>query len=288
MKNIKAALLFSALITSSTVSADLTTGLLAYYPFNGNANEETGQYVDGILNGDASFKKGVIGQALYLDGNGDYVDLGNGLNLNQKYSVSFWVKSEDLSRKYAAVLAKYETNGYGPYDFSLHYNKANLWVSNGQGGALSVDSKANISKNIWAFVSYTVNSGQLSIYVNGRLSTTRTIPAMTKNNDRVTIGRQALMFSPYSDLEFKGYIDEVRIYNRSLSAAEINKLYNAGVAVSGTVKSLEAHTVTCKNETTGQIVNIAATQATTYDCEAKGLIINTGETASIFIKGVVQ
>ncbi len=111
---------------------------------------------------------------------------------------------------------------------------------------------------------------------------------MTQNSDSVTIGRQDLMFSPYSDLEFKGYIDELRVYNRNLTASEVQDLYNAGVPISGTIKSLGSHTVTCKNETTGQVINIISTVATSYNCELKGLKVNPGETASIFIRGTVR
>lgn len=218
--------ILALLIGSEVVFAGLDDGLIAYYKFDGNAEESTGQYVDGILHGNATFKEGVIGQALYLDGNGDYVDIGNGLNLYGKYSISFWIKSEDLNRKYPGILAKYETNHYGPYDFDLHYNKANIWISDGHGGYSSIDSNTTIQQNKWTHIAYTVNYNKLRIYINGRLDITATIPIMTQNGDKVTIGRQSLMFSPYYDLEFKGYVDEVRIYDRELTATEIRLLSN--------------------------------------------------------------
>ncbi len=89
MKSKKISLLISSLILGGTAAADLNTGLIAYYPFDGDAQEITGKYVDGFLIGNAAFRNGVIGQALYLDGVGDYVDIGRGLNLYSKYAVSF-------------------------------------------------------------------------------------------------------------------------------------------------------------------------------------------------------
>ncbi|HBG04780.1 MAG: hypothetical protein A2075_01105 [Geobacteraceae bacterium GWC2_58_44] len=208
--------------------AGLNDGLVAYYPFDGNAKESSGQYVDGLLRGNATFKQGVLGQALYLDGAGDYVDIGNGLNLEGNYSVSCWVKSEDLSRKYPAILAKYATNRYGPYDFDLHYNKVSLWISDGHGGYSSTDSNKSLLLDAWTSIVYTVQYNKLSIYIDGILDKTATIPVVTRNGDRVTIGRQALMFSPYSDLEYRGYIDELRVYNRVLSAEDIHAIHNSG------------------------------------------------------------
>ena len=217
------------LCVASTASAGINDGLIAYYPLDGTANEATGRYVDGTLRGNATFGNGVIGQALYLDGNGDYVDIGNGLNLYEYYSVSFWIKTEDLNRRYPAVLAKYETNQYGPYDFDLHYNKVNIWVSNGSGSSSSLDSTSSIQQNEWTHVVYAGALRSVKIFINGQLDNTVTAPLMTQNNDRVTIGRQALMFQPYSNLEFKGFIDDLRVYDRTLSDTEVRELYQQGV-----------------------------------------------------------
>ena len=47
---------------------------------------------------------------------------------------------------------------------------------------------------------------------------------MTSGSDTVTVGRQALMFSPYSTLQYQGYMDDLRVYASSLSAADIKTL----------------------------------------------------------------
>lgn len=131
-----------------------------------------------------------------------------------------------------------------------------------------------------------------SVYLNGTLDSTAILPT---GNINVSAGGFILgreqdcvggCFSQPQD--FNGVIDEVRIYNRILSTSEINELYNLAVPVNGTIKSLASHTVDCKNETTGQVVNISASKTTTYDCEAKGLKVSVGDSIAIVIKGNAQ
>jgi hypothetical protein len=213
-------------VVTNESQPSLSDGLIAYYPFNGNANDLSGNGNNGTLVGNATFVEGHIGATLYLDGDGDYVDLGTGFDLNNNDSVSVWINSHDLSRRYPAIFAKYETNHYGPYDFDLHYDKINLWVSDGAGGYRSIDSISSIRENEWYHIVFTINGDTLNIYINGVLDTTTTgLPIISNNYDRVTVGRQAYMFSPYSNLEFIGYIDELRIYNRVLTQSEVTELY---------------------------------------------------------------
>lgn len=87
---------------------------------------------------------------------------------------------------------------------------------------------------------------------------------------------------------FYGLIDDMRIYNRALSLSEITALNNQGVPVSGTVSSMNTHTVTCLNTTTTQSVIIPASITTAYDCETNGLIVNPNDHLIITIDGNAQ
>lgn len=76
---------------------------------------------------------------------------------------------------------------------------------------------------------------------------------------------------------FKGLIDDVRIYNRALSEAEIRDLYNMGQTVSGKINGLNSpFSVTCENVTTGITVLIPKAKQS-WDCEAKDLEVNPGD-----------
>ena len=66
------------------------------------------------------------------------------------------------------------------------------------------------------------------IYINGNLDSSYKVPGMTQSNDVVMIGRQGYMFEPYSQLEFKGCLDDLRVYNQALSYEKIQSLYQMG------------------------------------------------------------
>lgn len=210
----------------NVVFGGINDNLIAYFPFEKSADDVGDNNLKGNLINNATFKNGKIGYSLYLDGDGDYVDLGDSFSLASNCSVSVWIKSEDLSREWPAILAKYETNHYGPYDFELHYDKVSVWVSNGNGGHVVIDSNTSITENEWVHIVWVIKDTKATIYVDGEFDIQSDIPLLTHNNDQITIGRQALMFSPYSDLQFKGYIDELRIYSRALSESEIQELYH--------------------------------------------------------------
>ncbi|OAD21087.1 protein containing Glycoside hydrolase, family 33, partial [Candidatus Thiomargarita nelsonii] len=107
----------------------------------------------------------------------------------------------------------------------MNNDKASLWISDGTGSYKEILSNASISEDTWTYITFVGQNGTFKIFLNGVLDTNTTVPNMTQNNDAVTIGRQVLMFSPENELQFKGYIDDLRIYNRVLSESEIQQLY---------------------------------------------------------------
>lgn len=203
-------------------------GMIAYYPFNINANDSTTNGNHGILKDDALIiSTGKIKGALKLDGNGDYVSVNTGFRLSNEFTVSCWINPEVVTRSDAAIFAKYQTNNYGPYDFYLLYDKLAFWISDGRGSFKIIKSNTAIAAKTWTYVTWTAKSNTLNIYINGVMESeiSSVIPNMTTNNDLVTIGRQAHLFTQSGDLEFKGMIDELRVYQRALNPDEINLLF---------------------------------------------------------------
>ena len=85
-----------------------------------------------------------------------------------------------------------------------------------------VDIKTEeIIKRVIAMPGETISCENGKIYVNGKLDLSVECDEIITNDDTVTIGRQSLMFSPYSDLEYKGYIDELKIFDKALNEKEI-------------------------------------------------------------------
>jgi hypothetical protein len=84
---------------------------------------------------------------------------------------------------------------------------------------------------------------------------------------------------------FQGKIDEARVYNRALTAAEITTLYNLSNPIQGTAPWKTAHTVTCQNITQNKSVVIPRTKANAWDCEKAGLPVNHGDKVKVTIDG---
>jgi len=94
--------------TSPQLASD---GLVAYYKFNGNANDETESY-NGTIFGGATFGNGKYGQALNLDGSNDYVIANNSKNINlNDFTVSAWIYKNNSINNWARVIGKYFSNG---------------------------------------------------------------------------------------------------------------------------------------------------------------------------------
>ena len=220
--------------TAGKANGSGADALILYLPFEGNTEDATGN-VRVIAYGNVSFSEGgKDGKCAYFDGNGDYLGLGNGFNFENDFTISLWIRTESKDRNAAALFAKYETNGSGPYAFYLSANRPAAWITTGSG--LSVFGSSSHVEDIvdvslddrWHMVTWTYSKAQKTIttYIDGAEKQSVTLSSdLKRNTDLVTIGRQALMFQPYKDLEYKGYMDEVRIYSKCLKPAEVRSLF---------------------------------------------------------------
>jgi hypothetical protein len=84
-------------------------------------------------------------------------------------------------------------------------------------------------------------------------------------------------------------IDEVRFYNRVLSASEIKTLYNTAPILKGTVTWVQPpYSVKCTNNSTSKSVSIPRNKKVNYDCENAGLVVNSGDSISVTVTGNKQ
>ncbi len=176
---------------------------------------------------------GVAGQALNFDGTNDYVNAGNGSNLNLTGSmtISAWVYSKSSGSEQQQIVSKIGGPGCGsqtPYDFSItDTNKLRYYEDNGNDCG-NTDSINSISLNQWQHVVFIRNaSNQIIFYINSSQDLiSGSSLGVGDSGAPVNIGRRSIPDMGYSF--FNGYIDEVRIYNRALSGSEVTELYNMG------------------------------------------------------------
>lgn len=205
-------------------------GLIAYYPFNGNADDESGHGHDGVVLGGVAYQtNGVVGRAVVFDGSTAKIQIphADDLNLGGPFSITCWMKSSG-SNPNGALLAKIQSftprNGYllavnpdlNPDSIRMIINKD--WPT--------VHGIASSTKNVldanWHHVTATYDEEILTLYIDGRIEMqTAYTNGLTPNTLPLYLG-----WDPYgSDRYFNGQLDEVRIYNRALSEPEINELY---------------------------------------------------------------
>ena len=217
------------------------TGLVAYYPFNGNANDESGNANNGTdLVGGVSFITGKYGQAAKFGG---YSTPGNirvpnstSLQFTTGASFVYWVRLDNAAgmdgwgRSSAngnqCVFAKSHdrsgiTNNMGYTSQNKLYS--GLGSSNGGGVGSKVQGISGYAIGNWIHIAYSCSSTSNTLYVNGVQDSTTNTPLNFS-----TSNTQDLYFGKYSDYWYplNGALDEMRIYNRPLNLTEIQQLYN--------------------------------------------------------------
>jgi hypothetical protein len=224
--------------TTATPTPTPVSGLVAAYNFNEGSGttvaDASGNGLTGTLQGATWTAAGKYGNALSFDGSSSYVDLGNPaqLQITGSLTLSAWVKAAANPADDGQIIAKSDSGfGWqlktspdtGPHTFGYRLS--------GGGDVLAKRYSTTVrSLNVWYHVAgvYDAAASALDIYVNGVLDdgTLRgTIPPFQSNSAvNVNIGRRSGGFY------FNGIIDNVRIYNRALSAPEIQADMNTPVS----------------------------------------------------------
>jgi hypothetical protein len=230
MKNV----LFIILLIFFSQSQAQINGLVAYYPFNGNAGDSSGLNNHGVVSG-AALTTGRYGQsntAYYFDGVSNKITVSASASIQPQYKLTLtaWVQPDSKpSAGWATILTKRYAPATDPYNsYSLSNYNNGKWgfdISNGTTGSQKTATAKTATPygGGWVFLSATYDSTQAKLYINGVLDTVISFTGSIgyTTNDLV-IGYTT---SGPNDF-YKGKIDEIRIYNRALSQAEISQLYS--------------------------------------------------------------
>ncbi len=173
----------------------------------------------------------------YAGNNTSYVSVPNSstLNITGSFTIEAWVNPASLSGASKGIIAKGGALGTSLiYALRLNTTGRISFITNG-GSRLSSKASSALTVNSWTHVSSTYNSstGLFSIYLNGILDTSATVPGFTPNSntDSLFIGISG------SSTPFNGQIDEVRLWNRVLSAAEVNQYMRSSLGTSSGIYS---------------------------------------------------
>jgi len=210
-------ILFAAFSSCLNAQTSLTNGLVAYYPFHGNALDASGNGFNPNANTATlcADRFGIPNQAYFFNGTQSYIQF-NAPILTQvsNWTLTAWVQPADLNPVAAIVDMGDGYDGYGMY------------IQNGQffgllGGINGYGSGSDFpTNNQWYNIVMVNNAGITTFYLNNVLAANSISQTPLTPTGAFTIG--ALVGQWY----FHGAIDEVRVYNRPLSPNEISELFN--------------------------------------------------------------
>jgi hypothetical protein len=200
---------------------DLACGLVAHYPFNGNANDASGNGNNGTVFGAtlAPDRFGATDRALQFDGLGTHVAIPDSpsLDLMDSVSLSAWVRFQEGGTENPRIVHKH---AYQIYTVGTGAVREFVFACPPAAEVRSTPLPADV----WTHVAGVYDRRTIRLYVNGALAAETDATAQFDLNDfEVNLGRNT---QTRSDL-LKGSVDDVRIYSRALFPSEVKALFNS-------------------------------------------------------------
>ena len=247
-----------------------TEGLVAYYPFNGNANDESGNGYHGAVNGAKSTTdfKGETNSAYSFDGDDDYITTSTILsNVKENFTFSVWVKpqtTENLNWTEGSIggsSSQYKQPVIHPthgQSYGEESNSAGAGLYVGSNGLIVVEHSHDYVRNAliietnlssWNHITIVYKSNEPELYLNGSFVKSfdpgnRTVYASLGDDttERANYSKSGFGSGFYPQLvqNFSGNIDEIIVWNRALSQNEIGRMYSSyssDILLNGTVSA---------------------------------------------------
>ena len=234
----------AAFIAMNTFAQFVAEGLVSYWPFDENTIlGETVQDVeggnDGTISGDPEIVPGKASEALEFDGVGDYINIpAAAINDLAGGTIEAWIKLD--SNEEITITGKEHGGVVTSAVFSIgYYCNSNGFPAPGEAGKLyfhaknpggpqAASSSSTLDNGQWYHIAVTFDTGSASFYIDGSLDSTTdgdySVPD-DPDPDDTTIGVW------WNTGFFSGIIDEIRVYERVLSEAEVEQNFFRGAAV---------------------------------------------------------
>ena len=199
------------------------TGMVSWWRFNGNANDYTGRNNGTVSGATLTSTNCKSGQCYSFDGSNDYINVGNKLDLRtQSWTYSLWLKGTSSARMYIL------TKGASAGDHGVRIETYTTQHGAAIFGALS-DYEVIYGPNIvlnngnWHNIAVVFDrTGNAVWYTDGVAGTPVDISSYSGEN--ISSPDNFLISDDHAD--FNGLIDEVMVFNRSLSSSEVQQIYN--------------------------------------------------------------
>jgi hypothetical protein len=224
--------------------AGIVDRLVAYWPFEGNAEDASGNGHHGTIFGDITFPDGLLGQAASLDGDDDHIIVGESTDFDfstTPFTFSAWINlyldgqtgsDHDCilsvgSADYQAISFARYTKGNWTHPAGLEGKAASCQSVDAAGWTCINTSQVVPDDLDWHHLALTRDGSTLKIYVDGLLDNSESLSEeIVLNNFEPKIGTHYSLLN--DDYDFNGLLDDLRIYDRALTDAEIRTLYWQG------------------------------------------------------------
>jgi hypothetical protein len=233
----------------STADADLNTGLVAYYPLNGNANDASSHGNTGTVTGNLTYvDHSPLGQAgVFTNPGSVYVTVPHRsqLVLSNDFTIQFWVRPDANNNNYDGynyrILQKsfptvWQSGGWEIYIGTPALDSNNvrkIYFSNQRDNGWGAFAPVPFAPGAWNQVVYTYKKTEDVIrgYLNGNLAIAASTDVVYGSHLQMPLNNPidlTFMYDRQGNQSSVGDLDEVRLYNRALSASEVNDLYVLG------------------------------------------------------------
>ncbi len=266
--------LFIACMLSITAMAQvITTGLVAYYPFNGNANDMSGNGNNGIVYGPTltTDRFGNPNSAYNFNGT-DSIVINNSSTFNYStgsaFSISIWAKptASDVFN----LIGKRSKCGAWQYQIGSANSPYGLAFGGNNGTTYTyMQSDILIGLNIWNHIVGTYSNSEWKLYLNGTLVDSLSGGMPPTVPDNLLIGVTGTCQG------IVGQIDDIYIFNRAISASEVTTLYNESPCYSPTPGT---NNVTLSSPGTATLTATGGTNYKWYNVATGGTVLGTSAT----------
>ncbi|MCB9208123.1 MAG: T9SS type A sorting domain-containing protein [Ignavibacteriales bacterium] len=216
-------IIFSKILLGQIIIED---SLVAYYPFNGNANDESGNFLHGTVYGSTLDKdrNNSDNSSFYFDGINNFISLPTDFDFPER-TICLWFNFHDFTSDQGIIY----TSDHPELNFSSSKmlirdinNEAQLEYY--VGGILNEIGSVIIDKNRWYFIALSVDQQNVKCYLNSELI--KTFPFINHHSNSSNFETALLGTDRYANGRFfNGLIDDIRIYNKVLDQVDINSLY---------------------------------------------------------------
>lgn len=225
--------LFAEAQTSLLVKDFNGTGnLIAWYPFSGNANDISGNEHSGVVKGailTADFSGNVL-SSYYFNGGSQHIEVANKpkLNFQDGISLSLWFKPSFSGDKETFLLS--HGSWQNRYKLSITPSGNLRWTINTIAGIADLDSEIVLKKDSIYHVVASYDGTTMMVNINGNLNSFKSHTGKIRTTTLPFLMGQ--MLPSDAAYNYKGIMDEIRIYDFAIHPDDVQSLFSRGVSTS--------------------------------------------------------